>query len=437
MIERYTRPEMGTLFTDQARMDRWLRVEQAALHALVDAGRAPAAAAAALDAVEHVDVARAMAREAQIHHDLAAFVDVVAEDAPDAAGWIHYGLTSSDVVDTALGLQLRSAGELVLAGIDGLRVAVLDRARQHRGTIMLGRTHGMPAEVTTFGAKLAGWWHQLSRDRDRVAAAVAEASVGKLSGAVGTYSGIGPDIEQAVLARLGIDRDPSATQIVQRDRHAALLSTLAVLGGTIERIALEVRHLQRGDVAEAAEPFGSGQKGSSAMPHKRNPIVAEQLCGLARILRANAGVALENIALWHERDISHSSTERVILPDSLCLADHMLAKATWIVAGLDVRVERMQANVAAQHGVIASQRVLLALVDAGLTRDDAYREVQAASAAVLDGSADSLAAALRARPAVTDALADDAIATLVDPAFVPLGITALFDELERAVESRD
>ena len=432
MIPRYSRPDMAALFTDQARMDAWLRVEQAALRAMVAEGIAPAEAADALGVLDQVDVERVQAREAEIHHDLAAFVDVVAQDAPGAAGWVHFGLTSSDVVDTAAGLQLATAALALLEDVRGLRDAVLRRAAEHRDTVMLGRTHGMPAEVTTFGAKLAGWWHQLGRDVTRLALAAQDIAVGKLSGAVGTYSGVGPAVERRVLDELGLRRDPSATQVVQRDRHAALLGAIAILGGTLERIALEVRHLQRAEVAEASEPFGRAQKGSSAMPHKRNPIVSEQVCGLARVLRGNAGVALEDIALWHERDISHSSVERVILPDSLILADYLVAKVAWLVDGLEVDAERMLANVAAQRGLVASQRVLLALVEAGMVRDDAYREVQAAAASVRADDTLDLASAVGYRDGVEDALSIDELRALTDPSYVPEGIAAIFDELDLA-----
>ncbi len=439
MIERYSRPEMASMFTDQARMDGWLRVEQAALRAMAHEGIAPTSAADALEQLTTVDVDRVKAREAEIHHDLAAFVDIIGEDAPDAAGWAHFGLTSSDVVDTALGAQLHRAGELVLTGMHELADVVLRRAHEHRDTVMLGRTHGMPAEVTTFGAKLAGWWHQLRRDLVRVQAAVTDIRVGKLSGAVGTYSGVGQQVEQHVLTMLGLRRDPSATQVVQRDRHAALLGALAVHAATLERIALEVRHLQRAEVAEASEPFGRSQKGSSAMPHKRNPIVSEQVCGLARLVRSNAGAALENVALWHERDISHSSVERVILPDTFMLIDYLIAKVTWLVDGMVVNPERMRSNVAAQRGLVSSQRVLLALVQAGgLARDDAYREVQAATADVHADPERDLAAALLDRPVVVEVLGADRLRELTDPAWVPEGIADLFAELDSAASlSRD
>ena len=315
MIARYSRPAMAALFTDEARMGAWLRVERAALAALVAERIAPASALQAIDALDGaVDVAAVQAREAEIHHDLAAFVDVTAAAAPEAAGWLHYGLTSSDVVDTALAVQLGTAGDLILEGIAALRAAVLQRAHEHRDTPMLGRTHGMPAETITFGAKLAGWWHQLGRDERRVRSAVEQVRAGKLSGAVGMYSGVGVEVERRVLVELGLERDASATQVVQRDRHAEFIGALAILASSVDRIAVEVRHLQRADVAEASEPFARSQKGSSAMPHKRNPIVSEQVSGLARIMRSHVEVALQNIPLWHERDISHSSTERVACP---------------------------------------------------------------------------------------------------------------------------
>jgi adenylosuccinate lyase len=396
MIARYSRPEMAGVFTDQARMQLWLRVEQATLAALVEEGIAPAAARDALSTVTEVDVQAVQAREAEIQHDLAAFVDVVGAAAPGSAQWLHYGLTSSDVVDTALALQLKRAGELILAGVARARAAVLTRAHEHRGDIMPGRTHGMSAEVITFGAKLAGWWHQLGRDEQRLTRAFTEVSVGKLSGAVGMYTALPASIEERVLGELGLGIDPSATQVVQRDRHAALAGALAVCAASLDRFATEVRHLQRADVAEAAEPFGRGQKGSSAMPHKRNPITAERICGLARVVRANAQVAFENVALWHERDISHSSAERVVIPDSLLALDYMLDRFTWIVEGMTVNAERMRANVDRERGLMSSQGVLLALAASGMARDDAYRIVQSAAAAVHAGSEPDLAAALRA-----------------------------------------
>jgi adenylosuccinate lyase len=432
MISRYSRPAMAARFSDQSRMNTWLRVERAALAALVAEGTAPQEALDALDGVDRVDVHAVQQREAEIHHDLAAFVDVVGAAAPGAAGWLHYGLTSSDVVDTALALQLSEAGDLIVEGVEALRGAVLRRAHEHRDAPMLGRTHGMAAETITFGAKLAGWWHQLVRDEVRIRTALEEIRAGKLSGAVGMYSGVGPSIERHVLDELGLQRDPSATQVVQRDRHAQLIAAFAILASTLDRIAIEVRHLQRADVAEAGEPFAASQKGSSAMPHKRNPIISERISGCARIIRSHVEVALQDIPLWHERDISHSSAERVMLPDSFILLDYMLDKATWLVDGLVVNEDRMRANVAAQRGLVASQRVLLALIEAGAVRDDAYRSVQAAAHAVLDDPAETLDRALARDSSVTAVVDAEELARLCDPSFIPPGVTAIFEELDTA-----
>ena len=290
--------------------------------------------------------------------------------------WFHYGLTSSDVIDTALALQIRDAGALVLSGIERAFAAVVARAEEHRRTLTIGRTHGVHAEPTTFGLKLAGWAFALERDRVRVERALDGMRVGKLSGAVGTYAAIEPEVERLACERLGLEPAPSSTQILQRDRHAEVLSALALLAASLERFALELRHLARTEVREIEEPFASGQKGSSAMPHKRNPIVSERICGLARVVRAHASTGLENVALWHERDISHSSAERIVLPDAFLLVDYMLDRFAWLVEGLVVRVERMRENLDSSHGLYFSQRLLLALVEAGLSRDEAYRLVQ-------------------------------------------------------------
>ena len=314
--------------------------------------------------------------EAQTHHDVAAFVDAVAETLGEEGRWFHYGLTSSDVIDTALALQIRDAGALVLSGIERAFAAVVARAEEHRGTLTIGRTHGVHAEPTTFGLKLAGWAFALERDRIRVERALDGMRVGKLSGAVGTYAAIEPEVERLACERLGLVPAPSSTQILQRDRHAEVLSALALLAASLERFALELRHLARTEVREIEEPFASGQKGSSAMPHKRNPIVSERICGLARVVRAHASTGLENVALWHERDISHSSAERIVLPDAFLLVDYMLDRFAWLVEGLVVRVERMRENLDSSHGLYFSQRLLLALVEAGLSRDEAYRLVQ-------------------------------------------------------------
>lgn len=427
MIERYSRPRMQAIFADQSRMDRWLAVEKASLHALVDEGLAPMSAAAALDCLRNVDVDQVAAREAEIHHDLAAFVDVIAAAAPESAGWLHYGLTSSDVVDTALAMQLRDAADEILAMLDVACAVVLERAREHASTVMLGRTHGMPAEVITFGAKLLGWWHTLQRDHARISASRVEIAVGKLSGAVGLYTGVPASVERHVLAVLGLGHDASATQIVQRDRHASLLTALAVCASNLDRFAVEIRHLQRADVGEVAEPFGHAQKGSSAMPHKRNPIVSERISGLARIVRSCAQVGLENIVLWHERDISHSSAERVVLPDAMLALDYMLDRFIWVMSGLTVDSQRMIANIDRERGLVCSQRVLLALIETGLDRDVAYRHVQECAASVHEGLHPDLARALEGNEAVHHALGVDRIIALCNAHLVPYGVRDLFE----------
>ncbi len=314
--------------------------------------------------------------ERTTNHDVAAFVDAVTSGLGDEGRWFHYGLTSSDVLDTALALVVQDAGRLVLEGIDRAFTAVAERADEHRNTLTIGRTHGVHAEPTTFGLKLVGWAFQLARDRRRVENALEGMRVGKLSGAVGAYSATTPEIERLACEKLGLEPAPSSTQILQRDRHAELLSALALLASSLERFALEIRHLARTEVREVEEPFAAGQKGSSAMPHKRNPIVAERICGIARVVRGYALVGLENVALWHERDISHSSAERVILPDAFLAIDYMLDRFAWLMEGLIVRPERMRSNLEATGGLFFSQRLLLALIESGLDRDTAYRSVQ-------------------------------------------------------------
>jgi adenylosuccinate lyase len=368
---------MSAIWSDEARLARWLEVELAALEGWAETGVVPRDA---IDTIRERAVAPTPERvaeiEARTHHDVAAFVDAVAEGLGEEGRWFHYGLTSSDVLDTALALQIREAGALILAGIDRAFVAVVGRAEEHRETLTIGRTHGVHAEPTTFGLKLAGWAFALERDRTRVSRALEGMRVGKLSGAVGTYSAADPEVERVACERLGLEPAPSSTQILQRDRHAEVLNALALLATSLERFALEIRHLARTEVREVEEPFGSGQKGSSAMPHKRNPIISERICGLARVVRAGAFVGLENVALWHERDISHSSAERIVLPDAFLAVDYMLDRFAWLAEGLVVRVERMRENVDASHRLYFSQRLLLALVEAGLSRDDAYRLVQ-------------------------------------------------------------
>jgi adenylosuccinate lyase len=373
VIERYTRPALGAIWTDEARMEAWRRVEVAACEAMDGPTQADLEAIrAARFTVEAV-----REREAVTDHDVAAFVDVLGADAGPAGRWIHFGLTSSDVLDTALALQLRAAGEVVVPAARELVGALAERAREHVGTVCVGRTHGVHAEPTTFGIKLAGLAMEAARNAERLERAFAQVAVGAVSGAVGTYASHGPRFEEEVLERLGLEREPVSTQVVARDRHAELLGAIALAAAGLERLALEIRHLQRTEVREAEEPFRAGaQKGSSAMPHKRNPIVSERICGLARVLRGNAHAALEDVALWHERDISHSGAERVILPGSTILIDYLLALALRLVRGLAVHPERMRRNLELTHGALFSQRVLLALVEAGWARDDAYRVVQ-------------------------------------------------------------
>jgi adenylosuccinate lyase len=376
LIERYTRPEIGAVWTDQARMDAWLQVEVAGVEALAQQGVVTADDARAVRQRAAFTVDAVKEREKVTDHDMAAFVDVVAEAVGEPGRWVHYGLTSSDVLDTALALQIRRAGDIVVTGARVFRDALKTKALEHRDTITVGRTHGVHAEPTTFGLKLAVWAFELDRDRDRLEHALEGMRVGKLSGAVGTYSATDPEVERVACERLGLDPAPASTQILQRDRHAELLSTLAVTAASLEKFALEIRHLARTEVAEVMEPFGKGQKGSSAMPHKRNPVVAERICGLARVVRAGAAVGLENVALWHERDISHSSAERVVVPDAFLALDYMLDRFAWLVEGLVVRPERMRRNLEVSHGLFFSQRLLLALVASGLERDEAYRLVQ-------------------------------------------------------------
>ncbi len=373
MIARYARPEIGAIWTDEARMEAWRRVEVAACEEMDGPTEAD------LDAIRAATftVAAVQERERVTDHDVAAFVDVLQQSAGPGGRWIHFGLTSSDVLDTALALQLAAAGAIVTTGARELVGALVERAREHVDTVCVGRTHGVHAEPTTFGIKLAGFAFEAHRNAQRLERAFAQASVGAISGAVGTYSATSPDFEARVLERLGLEREPVSTQVVPRDRHAELLQAIALAGAGLERLATEVRHLQRTEVREAEEPFRAGQqKGSSAMPHKRNPITTERITGLARVLRGNANAAVENVALWHERDISHSGAERVILPDSTILLDYLQHLALRVVRGLVVHADRMRANLDLTHGALFSQRVLLALVEGGMERDEAYRIVQ-------------------------------------------------------------
>src|SRR3990170_2361948 len=368
---------MKSVWSDESRLARWLEVELAATEAWAELGVVPKEAAEELRArAVPPSAARVAEIEERTQHDVAAFVDAVAEQVGPAARWLHYGLTSSDVLDTALALQVREAGTLLTQGLDRALAATIRRAEEHRHAVMVGRTHGVHAEPITFGTKLAGWAFELDRDRARLARALEGMRVGKLSGTVGVYAGGEPEVERIVCERLGLQREPAATQVIPRDRLAELMTALAVIAASLERFATEVRHLARTEVREVLEPFGRGQKGSSAMPHKRNPIVAERICGLARVVRAGGVVALENVALWHERDISHSSAERVVLPDAFLALDYMLDRFAWLADGLVVDTARMRRNLDASHGLVFSPRVLDALVASGCARDRAYRLVQ-------------------------------------------------------------
>ena len=367
---------MGAIWSDERRYETWLEVELAATDAMAEAGLVPVEAARELRARAAFDVARIDEIEQTTQHDVIAFTTAVAEKVGPAARWLHFGLTSSDVIDTAQALQMRQGCEVIVKGIAGLMDAVRERAEEHRRTPMIGRTHGVHAEPMTLGVKLALWHAELQRDLDRVLRARDSVAVGKLSGAVGTFAHLDPEIEARVCERLGLEPAPVASQVIQRDRHAELLTALAITAASLEKFALEIRGLQKTEIGEIEEPFGKGQKGSSAMPHKRNPIGCEQITGLARLIRANAMAALENIALWHERDISHSSVERVILPDSFIALDHMLRRFTRIVRGMVVYPERMRENLDRSRGVVFSGTVLLELARRGIAREQAYEWVQ-------------------------------------------------------------
>jgi adenylosuccinate lyase len=376
VIPRYTREEIGAVWTQQRRMETWLTVELAATEAWAAEGVVPEAAAEAVREKASFTVEAVEERERTTGHDVAAFVDVVSSSIGEEGRWLHYGLTSSDVLDTALALQLSDAGEVVVRGARAYRDALVARAKEFAETLCVGRTHGVHAEPTTFGLRLAGFAFEADRNLQRLTNAFEQVSVGKLSGAVGTYASIPPSAEARVMEALGLAREDISTQVVPRDRHAVVLARIAIAGAGLERFATEIRNLQRTEVREVEEPFGSGQKGSSAMPHKRNPILAERICGLARVLRGYSQVGIENIALWHERDISHSGAERVVLPDATIALDYMQHIATRIVEGMTVHTDRMLENIELTHGALFSQRALTALVESGMTRDDAYRVVQ-------------------------------------------------------------
>jgi adenylosuccinate lyase len=376
VIARYTRPEMGEVWSQQRKLECWLEVELAATEAWAEEGVVPREAAEVARAKAAFTVEAVNEREKVTDHDVAAFVDVVAESVGEHGRWIHYGLTSSDVLDTALALQLRQVGEIVLTSARIYREALIERALEQRETLCVGRTHGVHAEPTTFGLRLAGFAFEADRNLSRLTDAFEQLRFGKLSGAVGTYASVPPAVEARVMERLGLKREDVATQVVPRDRHAVLTAAIAIAGAGLERFATEVRNLQRTEVREVEEPFGAGQKGSSAMPHKRNPIRTERITGLARVLRGYAQTGLENVALWHERDISHSGAERVILPDATTGLDYMQNLAAGVAAEMTIRADRMRENLELTHGALFSQRALTALVESGLSRDDAYRVVQ-------------------------------------------------------------
>jgi len=420
---------MSRIWSEEGKLARWLDVELAALDGWAEVGTIPAEDVAAIRAAAKAPSPQRVAEiELTTDHDTAAFVDAVAEQLGPQGRWLHYGLTSSDVVDTALSLQIQDGGRLLLTGIDRALEAVARRAEEHRRTICIGRTHGIHAEPTTFGWKLAGWAFELDRDRARLVRALESNRVGQLSGTVGTYGSLDPEVERVACERLGLEPDPLSTQVIARDRHAELLSTLALTASSLERFATEIRHLARTEVREVEEPFGRGMKGSSAMPHKRNPKVAERICGLARVVRATATVGLENVPLWHERDISQSSAERVVVPDAFLALDYMLDRFTWIVNGLVVYPQRMLANLEVSHGLVFSHRLLLALVENGLPRDEAYRLVQSAAMEAWDSGRD-FRVLVAADPEIASRLDDAALRDVFDLEATVQHVDAVFERL--------
>jgi adenylosuccinate lyase len=428
VIERYTLPEIGAVWTEEAKYRAWLRVELAVSRARAQLGEIPIEEVEELAEKADFTVERIHEIEGETNHDVIAFVTNVAEDAGDVARHFHFGLTSSDVLDTAGALQLREALDLILDEARELTLLLAEMALEHRDTVMVGRTHGIHAEPTVLGHKLAVWAFEMERNLDRLSHTREVAAVGKISGAVGTYANVDPKVEAITCQELGLSSSPASTQVVQRDRHAEVLSTLAILGSTLEKIALEIRGSQRTEVRELAEPFGRGQKGSSAMPHKRNPILAERLCGMARLLRANAAVGFENNALWQERDISHSSAERVVLPDSTILAFYMLRTTTRILGGLEVHEDRMLENLNSGGGIVFSGRVLLALVESGMNRDDAYRVVQDAAMRAWQGEA-GFREVLSKDDDVRERLGN-ILETLFDPAYALRNLGVVFERVE-------
>jgi adenylosuccinate lyase len=428
---------MNRIWSEEGKLAGWLEVELAALDGWAEVGAVPAADVAAIRAQAVPPTAERVAEiEQTTDHDLAAFVDAVAEQLGPEGRFLHYGLTSSDVVDTALALQIRAAGALILQGIERALVAVARRADEHRRTVCIGRSHGIHAEPTTFGWKLAGWAFELDRSRVRVERALETCRVGQLSGTVGTYAAIDPEVERIACARLGLEPDPVSTQVISRDRHAELLCALALCATSLDRFATEIRHLARTEVREVEEPFAAGMKGSSAMPHKRNPKVAERISGLARVVRAASVVGLENMPLWHERDISHSSAERIVVPDAFLALDYMLDRFAWIVEGLVVYPERMERNLWSSHGLFFSHRLLLALIDGGLERADAYRLVQRTAMRAWDEERD-FAELVRADPEIAARLDDAALNDVFDLGATIAHLDLIFDRLHRLVPKEE
>jgi adenylosuccinate lyase len=438
VIERYTRPEMGAVWTAQRRMEAWLEVELAAVEAWAAEGRVPPEAAGACRERASFTVEEVDERERTTGHDVAAFVDVVAAHVGTEGRWIHYGLTSSDVLDTALALQLRAAGEIAVAGARAFRDALVERAFQHRDTLCVGRTHGVHAEPTTFGLRLASFAFEADRNLARLADAFDQIAIGKLSGAVGSYASVPPAVERRVMDALGLRAEDASTQVVPRDRHAVVLARIAIAGAGLERFATEVRNLQRTEVREIEEPFGAGQKGSSAMPHKRNPILCERITGLARVLRGYSQAGLENVALWHERDISHSGAERVVLPDATILLDYMQHLGTRVASEMTVHADRMRENLELTHGAVYSQRALTALVESGMDRDAAYRIVQQSAQRAWDEGTsfrDLLAEQLATDPAAPGREAEEAAGFDLEVIFNPdaylTHVSEVFERLDR------
>ena len=430
MIPRYRVPEIDAVWSDETRLANWLEIELLAVEALAELGTVPPEDAAACRERAAFTVEAVTEREAVTRHDVAAFVDVVATSIGPAGRWIHFGLTSSDVVDTGSALQLRAAADVLLRELERLLDVTKRLALAHRETVMAGRTHGIVAEPTSFGHKLAVWAFELDRDRDRLRRAREVVSVGAISGAVGTYASVDPRVEELVCARLGLTVAPASTQVVQRDRHAEYLTTLALTASSLDKVATEIRHLARSEVREVQEPFAGGQKGSSAMPHKRNPVVCERISGLARVIRGHAQTALEDVVLWHERDISHSSAERIVFPDATGLLAFMLRELTWVLEGLRVFPDRMRANLDTGGGLVYSQAVLLALVRAGVPRDEAYALVQAAASEAWDRGA-SFREAIEAEARITDRIDGAMLDDLFDPARSLENLGRVFERLEK------